>query len=189
FDTAKVPEGSLESGSMAILQADDIASMAAGTATAVPTAQIISVDYTNGKVLFWVDHLSIFGIGGALGGGGGIIGDDQDLCFIATAAYGSLFEPHVQILREFRDAYLLTNSLGSGFVDLYYRYSPPMADFIAGHDGLRLAVRWGLSPFVGVSYLMLHTTPAQKTLIFIMLLGFGIALYQLRRRSLIANNE
>ena len=44
-------------------------------------------------------------------------------CFIATAAYGSLMEPHVMILRDFRDRILLTNSLGKGFVKAYYTYS------------------------------------------------------------------
>jgi hypothetical protein len=43
--------------------------------------------------------------GGGEGGGGG--------CFIATAAYGSSVEPHVKILREFRDRIVINNSFGS----------------------------------------------------------------------------
>ena len=46
-------------------------------------------------------------------------------------------EPHVKILRDFRDRFLLGNMAGKGFVRLYYTYSPPIADFIAGHDNLR----------------------------------------------------
>jgi len=36
----------------------------------------------------------------------------------------------IGILREFRDKYLLTNPLGKGLLKLYYKVSPPMAEFI-----------------------------------------------------------
>lgn len=75
-------------------------------------------------------------------------------CFIATAAYGSYEEPHVEVLRKFRDQYLLTNSLGRKLVKLYYRCSPPLASFIARHETLRAVVRVGLLPFIGFSYLI-----------------------------------
>jgi len=87
----------------------------------------------------------------ASGGGGG--------CFIATAAYGSLMEPHVKILRDFRDRFLLGNTVGKSFVRLYYIYSPPIADFIAKHDSLRTAVRMGLLPVVGISWVILKLGP------------------------------
>ena len=65
-------------------------------------------------------------------------------CFIATAAYGTDTAQEIGILREFRDEFLLHNSLGARFVSFYYRNSPPMADFIARHDILRAIVREGL---------------------------------------------
>ncbi|MBI4825686.1 MAG: hypothetical protein HY807_04620 [Nitrospirae bacterium] len=74
-------------------------------------------------------------------------------CFIATAAYGSYFEPHVEVLRDFRDNILLTNKLGKVFVNFYYSTSPPIADYIARHESLKMATRWVLTPLVyGIKY-------------------------------------
>jgi hypothetical protein len=115
-------------------------------------------------VTFWVNHLSFFGIGV-----GAAPEDSKSGCFIATAAYGSYFERHVEILRNFRDVYLLTNDWGRAFVGFYYRHSPAIADVIAKHSGLRAAVRLGLAPLVGVSYVALQTTPMQKVLILLLI--------------------
>ena len=92
--------------------------------------------------------LSGSGSGSGGGGGGG--------CFIATAAFGSYLEPQVKLLREFRDQCLLTNDLGSYFVEKYYQYSPPLAAFIGRHETLRSVVRTALYPLVGLSYLMVR---------------------------------
>lgn len=74
-------------------------------------------------------------------------------CFIATAAFGTDMESEVVVLRKFRDQKLLTNSLGQKFVALYYKTSPPVADFIRDKNNLRALVRAGLQPFVFVSRL------------------------------------
>ena len=74
------------------------------------------------------------------GGGGG--------CFIATAAYGSYLDPHVRILRDFRDKYLFTNVPGRAFVKFYYKNSPPIADYIRQHELLRTITRLILTPIV-----------------------------------------
>jgi hypothetical protein len=65
-------------------------------------------------------------------------------CFIATAAYGTETAPQLKILRDFRDQVLLKNTLGSRFVDAYYKLSPPVANVIAKNDFLRAVVRGAL---------------------------------------------
>lgn len=74
------------------------------------------------------------------GGGGG--------CFIATAAYGSYLDPHVMVLRHFRDDVLLQSAVGTEFVKFYYKHSPPIADFIANHPVLKMATRLALTPLI-----------------------------------------
>ncbi len=83
-------------------------------------------------------------------------------CFIATAAYGTPMAEEIQVLREFRDGYLLTNAAGQALVAFYYRVSPPIAEFITGHPGLKPIVRAGLVPAVAMSALVVDTTRAEK---------------------------
>ena len=85
----------------------------------------------------------------AAGAGGGGGGGSSGFCFIATAAFGSPLAPQVQLLREFRDRYLMTNAPGRLFVSTYYRISPPVATFIAESEALRAIVRAGLIPVIG----------------------------------------
>jgi YVTN family beta-propeller protein len=111
-------------------------------------------------------------------------GNDDSGCFIATAAYGSLMEPHVKILRDFRDRFLATNAAGKGFLKLYYKYSPSIADIIRQHDSVRFIVRWSLVPFVGISWLYLFIGPVSATLtlgIFCGLMAFSFGF--LKRRA------
>jgi hypothetical protein len=97
--------------------------------------------------------------------------ETKDACFIATAAYGSLVDPHVQTLRLFRDKYLLTHGPGRMFVTLYYHYSPPLADFIAERPVLRLIVRLFLFPLVAWSSMALHLGIMGVTVVMLGILG------------------
>lgn len=69
-------------------------------------------------------------------------------CFIATAAYGSPLDSRLDALRGFRDRFMITHAPGRALVRFYYRYSPPMAEFIAERDWLRAIVRGLLTPVV-----------------------------------------
>jgi hypothetical protein len=80
--------------------------------------------------------------------------DDDGLCFIATASLGTERIGKVSVLVTFRDRFLLTNKPGRAFVDAYYEYSPPLADFIAEREWLRTSVRTLLLPLVGFASLI-----------------------------------
>ena len=109
----------------------------------------------------------------ASSGGGG--------CFIATAAYGSPMEPYVKVLRDFRDRFMINNGVGKAFINLYSTYSPPVADFIASHDTVRLVVRWSLMPIVGMTWVALYLGPwitlaLMGLLIYLLMLGVWVTL-------------
>jgi len=108
-------------------------------------------------------------------------------CFIATAAYGNSTAPDVKILREFRDRFLLTNSVGKALVDFYYIHSPAVADFITKHSKLKIIIRLSLLPIVGMSRIAL-TIGLIPTLAFILLFIFSLnSLVRVRRK--LRNNQ
>jgi len=106
-------------------------------------------------------------------------------CFIATAAYGTSMAEEIEILREFRDEYLLTNPVGQALVEFYYGVSPPIAEFITEHPSLKPIVRAGLLPAVAMSNAAVNITPAEKTAIagLLVLLSVTLAVWATRRRG------
>ena len=108
---------------------------------------------------------------------------DEGGCFIATAAYGSAMEPYVKVLREFRNRYLLTNSVGKTFVQLDYQYSRPIADLIAKQDTLRAAVRLGLLPIIGVSWMALKLGLAPTVALLALLMALMIVVLEIYFRK------
>ena len=99
-------------------------------------------------------------------------------CFIATAAYGSPLEPHVQALREFRDQHLQQFALGRAFIGFYYRHSPPIADLVAAHDSLRLLVRAILTPVV---LIVVHPVESLAAVLLVFAAMAGVRAQRRRR--------
>jgi len=100
------------------------------------------------EICGYTDSLSSFGVfepvpaatSGGGGGGGG--------CFIATAAYGSPLEPQVDLLRAYRDGYLVHRAWGRLLLKAYYTLSPVPADFISNKPNIRAVVRMALAPII-----------------------------------------
>jgi hypothetical protein len=145
---------------------------------------ILSSTYLSGKLRSFGQKL-VLTIGFDVGRDATLTITVPEVCFIATAAYGTPMAEQIQILREFRDEYLLTNPLGQALVDLYYRVSPPVAEFITGHPSLKPVVRAGLLPAVAMSAIAVNTTPVEK-IVIVGLLGLvvvAVAVWAIRRRG------
>lgn len=111
-------------------------------------------------------------------------GGDGGGCFIATAAYGSPMAKELEILRRFRDNILLINPISKKLVRIYYQISPPVADLIADHNGLRTLVRVALLPIVGISWAVLKLGFGTAQL-FILLFGLTLlGFIRFRKKSM-----
>lgn len=102
-------------------------------------------------------------------------------CFIATAAYGFYSAPQVQLLRDFRDRYLMPHAPGRAFVSWYYRYGPAGAAFMNRHPWLKPPVRLALFPLVALSFFLVKT-PWTLQLLLAIFAG-GCVVVSRRRRS------
>jgi hypothetical protein len=73
-------------------------------------------------------------------------------CFIATAAYGSAYEPEVEKLRQFRNNVLLNTRTGQAFFRRfyrqYYRFSPAIAAAMEREPETKEVMRWAVVPIV-----------------------------------------
>ena len=73
-------------------------------------------------------------------------------CLIATAAYGSEMAPQVQLLREIRDNQLMNTNSGisfmSGFNEIYYSFSPAIADAQRENPLFKEVVKISITPML-----------------------------------------
>ena len=119
-------------------------------------------------------------------------------CLIATAAYGSEMAPQVQLLREIRDNQLMNTESGSAFMgtfnDIYYTFSPTIADMERENPVFKEIVKAGLTPMLSSLAIMENANSESEVLglglsvialnlgMYIGLPAFGILkLYQIRR--------
>lgn len=98
----------------------------------------------------------------------------DDACFIATAAFGSILERHVEVLREFRDRFLMGHDFGRLVVGMYYKYSPALADRIEESEILRGIVRIFLIPVVGAAAIVVYGTVPLLVCMLCMVIGGGL---------------
>ena len=123
-------------------------------------------------------------------------------CLIATAAYGSEMAPQVQLLREIRDNQLMNTESGSafmsGFNELYYSFSPYIADMERENPVFKEIVKAGLTPMLSTLSIMENAETESEVLglglsvialnlgMYIGLPAFGILkLYQIRKIRMI----
>jgi hypothetical protein len=73
-------------------------------------------------------------------------------CLIATATYGSEIADEVQHLRELRDNQLLQTEFGTMFMgmfnDVYYSFSPIIADYERENPYFKEAVKLSITPMI-----------------------------------------
>ena len=100
-------------------------------------------------------------------------------CLIATATYGSELAPQVQFLREIRDNTVMSTSSGmsfmTGFNQLYYSFSPTIADLERENPMFQEAVRVFITPMISTLSIMTLAEDGSEGQV----LGLGISVIAL----------
>jgi hypothetical protein len=104
-------------------------------------------------------------------------------CLIATATYGSEMAPQVQQLRELRDNQLLQTESGTAFMgtfnDIYYSFSPTIADYERENPYFKEAVKLAITPMISSLSLMENANSESEVLsigISVIMLNIGMYL-------------
>ena len=97
-------------------------------------------------------------------------------CLIATATYGSELAPQVQQLRELRDNSLLQTESGTSFMntfnDVYYSFSPVIADYERENPVFKEVVKITLTPLISSLSILNYVNVDSEAKV----LGYGISL-------------
>ena len=97
-------------------------------------------------------------------------------CLIATATYGSELAPQVQQLRELRDNSLLSTESGSNFMstfnDVYYSFSPIIADYERENPVFKEMVKVAITPMISSLSILNYVDMDSESSV----LGYGISL-------------
>jgi hypothetical protein len=104
-------------------------------------------------------------------------------CLIATATYGSEMASEVQQLRELRDNQLLNTESGTQFMgmfnDVYYSFSPIIADYERENPYFKEAVKLAITPLISTLSLMENAESESEVLsigISVIMLNLGMYL-------------
>ena len=107
-------------------------------------------------------------------------------CLIATAAYGTELAPQVQFLREIRDNTVMSTASGTafmtGFNQLYYSFSPTIADMERENPMFQEVVRVFITPMVSTLSIMTLAEDGSE----VEVLGLGISVIALNLGMYIA---
>jgi peptidyl-prolyl cis-trans isomerase B (cyclophilin B) len=103
-------------------------------------------------------------------------------CLIATATYGSELAPQVQQLRELRDNQLLQTESGTAFMgtfnDIYYSFSPIIADYERENPYFKEAVKLAITPMISSLSLMENANSESEVLsIGISIITLNLGMY------------
>jgi len=97
-------------------------------------------------------------------------------CLIATATFGSELAPQVQQLRELRDHSILTTKSGvafmAGFNQLYYAFSPTIADFERENPVFKETIKLAITPMLASLSILNHVNIDSEQ----EMLGYGISI-------------
>ncbi len=103
-------------------------------------------------------------------------------CLIATATYGSELAPQVQQLRELRDNKLLQTESGIIFMemfnDVYYSFSPIIADYERENQLFKEAVKITITPMIStLSFMEYADSDSEVLSIGISLIILNLGMY------------